>query len=88
MKIVKILIDFKNLTEYETIKGEKGEVTYRPAKTIENITIISALDEYERYGTVKIPDFQSEETDRISKSLKEISETINKSPSNIKLKEI
>lgn len=72
----------------ETIKGSREEITFQPAKTIETITLKSALDEYEKYGTVKIPDFQSEETDKILRSLKEISEMMDQSPSNIKIKEI
>jgi membrane protein len=72
----------------ETTKGTKGEVTFQPGKTIEYITVKSALDEYERYGTAKIPDFQTEDTKKIKKFLKEISDMIDQSPSNVKLKEI
>jgi len=35
-----------------------------------------------------IPDNQSDEAEKISKYLKDISETIEKSPANVKLKEI
>ena len=72
----------------ETVKGIQGEVAFQPARTIENITVKFALDEYEKYGTTKIPDYQSDETERISKYLKDISETVEKSPANVRLKEI
>jgi len=72
----------------ETAKGIKGEVAFQPGRTIENITVKFALDEYEKYGITKIPDYQSDETEKISKYLKDISETIEKSPANVRLKEI
>ncbi|MGZ3515189.1 MAG: YihY/virulence factor BrkB family protein [Thermodesulfobacteriota bacterium] len=72
----------------ETVTGIKSEIAFQPGRTIENITVKVALDEYEKYGNTKIPDYQSEETDKISKYLQEISETVEKSPSNVRLKEI
>jgi membrane protein len=72
----------------ETAKGVKSEVAFQPGRTIENITVKFALDEYEKYGTTKIPDYQSDEAEKISKYLKDISETIEKSPANVRLKEI
>ncbi len=72
----------------ETAKGIKGEVAFQPGRTIENITVKFALDEYEKYGTTKIPDYQSDEAVKISNYLKDISETIEKSPANVRLKEI
>jgi len=72
----------------ETAKGIKGDVAFQPARTIENITVKFVLDEYEKYGSTKIPDYQSDETEKISKYLKDISETIEKSPANFRLKEI
>jgi membrane protein len=72
----------------ETSKGITGEVAYQPGRSIENITVKLALDEYEKYGTTKIPDYQSDEAEKILKYLKDISETIEKSPGNVRLKEI
>jgi len=72
----------------ETVKGIKSEVAFQPARTIENITVKSALDEYEKYGIEKIPDYQSDEAEKLSKYLKDISETVEKSPANVRLKEI
>jgi membrane protein len=72
----------------ETATGTKGGVAFQPGKTIENITVKFALDEYEKYGMTKIPDYQSDEWQKILGHLKDISETIEKSPSNVRVKEI
>jgi len=72
----------------EIAKGVKSEVGFQPARTIENITVKFALDEYEKYGITKIPDHQSDEAEKISKHLKDISETMEKSPANVRLKEL
>ncbi len=72
----------------ETSKGITGEVAYQPGRSIENITVKLALDEYEKYGITKIPDYQSDEAEKILKYLKDISKTIEKSPGNVRLKEI
>ena len=72
----------------ETAKGIKGEVAFQPGRTIENITVKFALDEYEKFGTTKIPDYQSDEWQKILGHLKDISETIEKSPANVRVKEI
>ena len=72
----------------ETVQGIKNEVTFQPGRTIETITVKFALDEYEKHGIAKIPDNSSDEAEKISSFLKEISDTIEKSPGNIRLKEI
>jgi membrane protein len=72
----------------EIAKGIKGEIAFQPGRTIENITVKFAVDEYEKHGIVKIPANQSEEAEKISSFLKDISDTIEKSPANITLKEI
>ncbi len=72
----------------ETAKGVKGEVGFQPGRTIENITVKYALDEYEKYGNTKIPDYESEAVKKLYKYLKDISETAEKSSGNVRLKEI
>lgn len=72
----------------ETAKGVKDEVAFQPGRTIENMTMKYALDEYEKYGTVQIPDNPSDEAEKISMFLRDISEAIEKSPGNVRLKEI
>ena len=71
----------------ETPSGIKNEVAFQPARTIEGITLKYALDAYEQHGATA-PHPPSEEAEKISRYLKEISETIEKSTANIKLKEI
>ena len=72
----------------ETSKGTKGEIAFQPGRTIENITVKFALDEYEKYGNTKIPKYQSEEAEKLYKYLNDISETAEKSSGNVRLKEI
>ena len=72
----------------ETAKGIRGEAGFQPGRTIENITVKYTLDEYEKVGITKIPDNPSIEGEKISRYLKDISETIEKSPGNVTLKEI
>ena len=72
----------------ETAKGIGNEAAFQPGRTIEDITIKYALDRYEQSGTHDIPVPQSEETEKISMHLKNISEIIEKSSVNILLKEI
>jgi membrane protein len=72
----------------ETVKGVKSEAAFQPGRTIENITVKFALDEYEKYGIKKIPDYQTDEAEKISKHLKNISEISEKAPGNVTLKEI
>jgi membrane protein len=72
----------------ETVKGTKGEVAFQPGRSIENITVKFALDEYEKYGITKIPDYESEEVEKLYEHLKDISETVEKSSGNVRLKEI
>jgi membrane protein len=72
----------------EIAKGIKGEIAFQPGRTIENITVKFALDEYEKYGISKIPANQSDEAEKISSFLKDISDTIEKSPGNVTLKGI
>jgi membrane protein len=72
----------------ETTTRTKNEVAFQPGRTIENITMKHALDEYENHGEIPIPDSQSEEAERISRYLKDIAEAMEKSPGNVPLKGI
>ncbi len=72
----------------ETTRGGKGEVAFQPARTIEDITLKFALDEYEKYGVTKIPAYQTDDAEKISGYLKDISKTFEKSPGNVRLKDI
>jgi membrane protein len=72
----------------EAVPADKNEIAYQPARTIENITVKEALDEFERNGITELPDPSSEDARKIAAYLKEISEAIEKSPANVRLKEI
>jgi membrane protein len=72
----------------ETTKRVNREAAFQPGRTIEDITVKYALDRFEEYGTPSIPAAQSEEAEKLSIHLKNISEIIEKSPVNILLKEI
>ena len=72
----------------ETTPGTKNEVAFQPGRPIEDITVKHALDEYEKNGLIQIPDFQSEEAQRMSIYLRDISDAIEKSPGNVALKGI
>lgn len=71
----------------ETPSGIKNEVAFQPARTIEGITLKDAVDAYEQHGATA-PHPPSEEAEKISGYLKELSETTGKSTANIRLKEI
>jgi membrane protein len=72
----------------ETARGARSEIVFQPGRTIENITLKFALDEYEKYGITEIPDYKSDDAEKISRYLRDISETVDKSPANVPLKEI
>jgi len=72
----------------ETTKGNNNEIAFQPGRSIEHLTIQQVLDIYEHRGETPLPETPSEETERILSSLKTISETVEKSPANVRLKEI
>jgi len=72
----------------ETTKGSNHETGFQPGRTIEDITVKSALDMYERIGSGDLPPASSGEAEKISVFLKNISDEIEKSPKNVTLKEI
>jgi membrane protein len=72
----------------ETTTRTKNEVAFQPGRTIEDITVKHTLDEYEKIGLIEIPESQSEEVERISRYLRDISDAIEKSPGNVPLKGI
>jgi membrane protein len=72
----------------ETAKEVNKEVTFQPGRSIEDITVKSTLDAYEQAGISQIPAIQSDEAEKISVHLKNISEVIEKAPGNVALKEI
>jgi membrane protein len=73
----------------ETVREAKGDSAFQPARTIDDITVKFVLDGYEERGTTKLPDrLPDADAEKISAYLKDIAETIEKSPGNVRLKEI
>jgi membrane protein len=72
----------------ETAKGAKDEAAFQPGRAPEQLTVKYALDAYEQYGAPPVPMSQSEEAEKISLYLKNISDIIENSPGNVKLREI
>jgi membrane protein len=73
----------------ETAREGKGDSAFQPARAIDDITTKSVLDEYEEMGTTRLPErLPDADAERISAYLREISEAGEKSPGNVRLKEI
>ena len=72
----------------ETAPGNGHEIAFQPGRSIDYVTIQQALDLYEKRGETRLPIPASEGGEKISNLLKEISEAIEKSPANVKVKEI
>jgi membrane protein len=72
----------------ETVGGGKHEVAFQPGQTIENLTVKKVLDAYERRGLTYDVILQSEQAERLSESMKNLSEAIEKAPGNVVVKEI
>jgi len=90
IKLVRqILFELVNAGLVSELKldGEKG-VAYQPSHDTGLITIKHVIDALEQKGEDVIPIKSSPEFDKIAQSLRDFGETIEKSPSNILLKEI
>ncbi len=73
----------------EITKGIRREASFQPGRAIEDITIKKVLDAYEKGEELKpVPIQEGSEAEQISHYLKLISETVETSPGNVKLKEI
>ena len=72
----------------EITRENSHEVAYQPGRPIEQLTIQSVLDLYEKRGERGFPADLSGDAEKIAGHLREISETIERSPANVRLKEI
>lgn len=72
----------------ETKVGKNEDVAYQPARDIEALTLKNVIDMLEQRGSDNIPVAQSKELDKLSDSLKNFSDVIEKLPANIALKDI
>jgi membrane protein len=72
----------------ETTSGTKNEVTFQPARTIENLTVKEVLDAYERRGFPYDTVSRSDQEEDLSGYLRNLSEVVEKAPGNVLIKEI
>ncbi len=81
------LVDSSVISEIN--KGEESkEMLYQPARDVEMLTIKYVLDALEKRGNSEIPVNDSEELKRLSSNLSQLDEMIEKTPYNVKLKNI
>jgi membrane protein len=74
----------------EIAKGIRRDLSFQPGRDIEDITIKKVLDAYEKRGDtdVALTLTQSDEAEKLSLYMRMISEAIEQSPGNVKLKDI
>ncbi len=72
----------------ETARENSPEIGFQPGRSVEQLTIQQALTLYDKRRETWLPKPPSEEAEKIAAYWKEISDAIEKSPANVKLKEI
>jgi membrane protein len=72
----------------EVKKGEDKELAYQPATDVDKITVKFVIDRLEQRGTSSIPVNRSVELDKLSDSLRQFGDIIEKSPANVLLKNL
>jgi membrane protein len=72
----------------EVRKTEERELSYQPAIDAAQITVKFVIDRLRERGTSDIPVVKSGVLDKLSDCLKQFSETIDKSPANVLLKNL
>lgn len=72
----------------EVAKGKGQEAAFQPAKTIENMTLLSVVQEYEKNGISTVSGQEAGDAAEISRYLREISAIVVNLPANVRLKEI
>jgi membrane protein len=73
----------------EIAKGIRKETSFQPGRTIEEITVKEVLDAYERGEDTGFTSTQSDESaEKLSLYIKTLYEAMEKSPGNVKLKDI
>ena len=72
----------------EITKGPRKDSSYQPAKTVDEMTIKKALDAYDKSEEGTLDTAGTQEDDKLAASLRTFSEAMERSPANVKLKEI
>jgi membrane protein len=72
----------------EICDNEDTEASYQPGRDIDSLTIKYVIDRLEQQGSDNIPISQSKALERLSGYLEALDEVVEKSPANVRLKEI
>jgi membrane protein len=72
----------------EVRQEQDKEAAYQPARDVESLTIKFVVEALEQHGDSTIPVNKSIEFDRLTESLQNFSQTIEKSPANLLLRDI
>jgi len=72
----------------EIAMDKTNEIAFQPGRSIDQMTIQQVLEAYELRGERQLSQTPSEEAEKISGYLKQIQQTIEKSPANVKVEEI
>jgi len=72
----------------EAANHGRDEAAYVPARDTDQLTVKFVMDALDRRGADRIPVARTEELERISKSLQAFGEATEKSPQNLRLKDI
>jgi membrane protein len=72
----------------EAVNHDRDEAAYVPARDTDLLTVAFVIDALDRRGVNQIPVAMTEEMERLTKSLKAFGDAIEKSPENLRLKDI
>ena len=72
----------------EICDNEDTEPSYQPARNIDSLTIKYVIDRLERQGSDNIPVMKSKELEKLSGCLQAFDAVVEKSPANMRLKDI
>ncbi|MCK4390369.1 MAG: YihY/virulence factor BrkB family protein [Desulfobacterales bacterium] len=72
----------------ETYDSEHKKAAYQPARDIDLFTVRFVIDSLEQHGTDNIPVARSKELEKLSGCLRAFGEIIEKSPANMRLKDM
>ncbi len=72
----------------EICDNEDKEPSYQPARSIDSLTIKYVIDRLEQQGSDNIPVMKSKELERLSGCLQAFDAVVEKSPANMRLKDI
>jgi membrane protein len=72
----------------EAANRGRGEAAYVPARDTDLLTVTFVMDALDRRGVDQIPVARTEELEKITQSLKAFGEAVEKSPANLRLKDI